>query len=171
MSTTTCNVTLNLKGQEVLSTSEAPGANDESERTFHYSGFQFQKNITDTSTPKIEKTPVEREITLTSGTTTIDLTAAATRASRTIDNTGKKLVALLLKNVSTTNTVTIAPGSSNPYPLFGSGNSVVLQAGETIAKAITGVASGHSAVSGTVKNIDITGTNGEKLQLYFYFGT
>lgn len=167
---------LSLAGQEIFDATEAPSGGSQAARTLAITGRDVSATLDATTTPKVEVSPIVRKVTI-SGTTTIDLTAAAgvslpAAASRTVDASGKKLIALRL-SCPTTNAavVNVAPGGSNPYPLFGSGNDVDVRPGETVVKLINGVASGYPAVSGTAKNIDITGTTNDVIHVEAYFGT
>jgi hypothetical protein len=67
--------------------------------------------------------------------------------------------------------VNVAPGASTPYPLFGTGNDVDVDRGETLGKCFGGIASNKPAVSPTVKNIDVSGTLGDVLYIDLYLGT
>lgn len=176
MSNVSIVANLSLAGAEVFTASEAPTGGSQAARTLAITGQDVSVTLDATTTPKVEVSPVVRKVTI-SGTTTIDLTAAAAvalpaSASRTVDNTGKKLVALRLSCPSTNaGVVNVAPGGSNPYPLFGSGNDVDVRPGETVVKVVNGIASGYPAVSSTVKNVDITGTTNDVIHVEAYFGT
>lgn len=176
MSNVTLNANLSLAGAEVFTAAEAPTGGTQQARTLNITGADVAATLDSTTTPKIEISPVVRKITI-SGTTTIDLTAAAgvalpIAASRTVDATGKKLVAVRL-SCPTTNVgaVNVAPGGSNPYPLFGTGNDVDVKPGQTIIAIVNGVASSYGAVGPTAKNIDVTGTTNDVLNVELYFGT
>lgn len=176
MSNVTLNANLSLAGAEVFTAAEAPTGGTQQARTLNITGADVSTTLDSTTTPKIEVSPVVRKITI-SGTTTIDLTAAAgvalpISASRTVDATGKKLVAVRLScPVTNVGAVNVAPGSSNPYPLFGTGNDLDVKPGQTIIAIVTGVASSYAAVGPTAKNIDVTGTANDVLNVELYFGT
>lgn len=176
MSTVSIVANLALSGQEVFDATEAPSGGSQAARTLSITGRDVSTTLDSTTTPKVEVSPIVRKVTI-SGTTTIDFTAGAgvalpAAASRSVDATGKKLVALRL-SCPTTNAgaVNVAPGAANPYPIFGTGNDVDVKPGETVIKIINGVASSYPAVSGTVKNIDITGTANDVIHVEAYFGT
>lgn len=176
MSNVSIVANLSLAGQEVFDATEAPSGGSQAARTLAITGRDVSTTLDATTTPKVEVSPIVRKVTI-SGTTTIDLTAAAgvalpAAASRTVDTSGKRLVALRL-SCPTTNAgvVNVAPGGSNPYPLFGSGNDIDVRPGETVVKIINGVASGYPVVSGTAKNVDITGTTNDVIHVEAYFGT
>jgi hypothetical protein len=176
MSNTSLVVNLALNGQEAFTAAEAPTGATVASRTVQVTGSNVSATLDSTTTPKVEISPVIRRITI-SGTTTIDLTAAAglslpVAASRTIDATGKKLVAWSIScPITNAGVVNVAPGASNGYALFGSGNDIDISPGETVKGVINGVASGKPAVSASAKNIDITGTNNDVVLIELYFGT
>lgn len=176
MPNTLLTANLALSGSEVFSASEAPTGASAAQRTIAVTGADLSVSLDGSSTPKVESPPIVRRVTI-SGTTTIDLTAAAgvslpLAASRTVDATGKRLVAMRL-SCPTTNAgaVNVAPGASNGYALLGSGNDVDVRPGETLIAITSGVASGKPVVSGSAKNIDITGTTNDVILVELYFGT
>ena len=176
MPNTLLTANLALSGSEVFSAAEAPTGASAAQRTIAVTGADLSTTLDASSTPKVESPPIVRRVTI-SGTTTIDLTAAAgvalpLAASRTVDATGKKLVAMRLSCPATNSgAVNVAPGASNGYALLGSGNDVDVRPGETLIAITSGVASGKPAVSSTVKNIDITGTTNDVILVELYFGT
>lgn len=173
MSDTVLNYAQHMNAVETLTTTEMPGAANIDERRRSFSGLNRQGQLKSDSTPKLEKPPAYQKITI-SGTTTIDLTAvpaARDPTNVTVDMTDKKLIGLQIEAAAANSgNVTVAPGSSNPYPLFGSGNSIIVVPGELITKTIKGAASGHPAVSGTVKTIDVTGTSSDVVEIGLFFG-
>lgn len=176
MSNVSLVANLALSGSEVFDATEAPTGGSQASRTLAITGRDISATLDATTTPKVEVSPVVRKITI-SGTTTIDLTAAAgvalpIAAARTIDNTGKKLVAFRF-SCPTTNAaaVNIAPGASNPYPFAGTANDVDVKPGQTLIGVVNGVASSFPAVSSTVKTLDITGTTNDVVHVELYFGT
>lgn len=176
MSNKTLRVDLSLTASEAFTSQEAPTGLTQADRTVVIRGADVSTVIDATTTPKIEASPIVRTITI-SGTTTIDLTAAAgvvipASASRTIDASTKKLIAFRF-SCPTTNqaAVNVAPGSADPYAIFGSGNDVDVRPGWTIPGVLNGANPSHAAVSSTAKNIDITGTTGDKITIELYFGS
>ncbi len=176
MSNVSLTANLSLAGAEVFTAAEAPTGGTQQARTLTITGADVSTTIDSTTTPRIELSPIVRTITI-SGTTTVDLTAAAgvalpIAASRTIDATGKKLVAVRLSCPSTNvASVNVAPGASNPYPIFGTGNDVDVKPGQTLIALINGVASSYVAVGPTAKTLDVTGTTNDVLNVELYFGT
>lgn len=176
MSNTSLVANLSLAGSEVFTAAEAPSGANASARTITVTGPDIAATLDSTTTPKIEVPPIVRKVTI-SGTVTIDFTAAQgvalpAAATRTLDHSGKKLVAMRLScPVTNAAVINVAPGGSNPYPLFGTANDIDVKPGQTIIMIMTGIASSYGAVSGTVKTLDFTGTNNDVIQCEFYFGT
>lgn len=109
----------------------------------------------------------------TDGADTIDLTAVQTALDAAADMTGKKVVAAIFRCPSTNaDPINIAPGASNPYLLFGSGNDVTIPPGMVVALAPEeDVASPFAAVSGSAKTLDVTGTATDVLKFQILLGT
>ena len=177
MSATKLDVTILFSGREVFDTTEVPFASTEQQRTLNMGASSLSTSYGATTTPKTDKSPISQKITLGGSPTTLDLTAIAgtaipSAATRMLDMTGAKLVAIQLTAPATNfAAVNVAPGGANPYPPFGAGNDIDVAPGETIGSAVAGIASSKPAVSGTVKNITISGTSGDVLNVDMYFGT
>jgi len=167
--TISASLLLQITGKETLGTDDHPGGSSTNDRTLAHNAFNASATFSATSTPTGQRI-VEIEITLGAGTTTIDLTSAPKSAGRTEDLTGFKAVAGLLTAPRTNSgDVTVAPGASNPYPLFGTGNSVAVPAGRTMAFGDTEQAN-LAAVSSSAKTIDVSGTSGDILRLMLVMG-
>lgn len=181
MSTTTASINIQMSASEELTTAEQPNATSAAERTLKCNALNYNASLSANSTPKVDISPIYRRC--ATGATalfTIDLTAAPGLKSpdsvtRSIDLTGKKLKHLMIKAGSANNAAgyLIAPGSANPYPLFGTAKSILLLPGEEIALACgAGVESQKAAVAAGVKNIDLTpGGTGDILEIAMAFGT
>lgn len=163
------SATLAMTVKEVLTAAEMPTANSEDERTLDHSKLNKSETIDESSSPRPEEA-VATEITIGAGTTTIDLTSAPLSASRTADLTGEKCLGYLIKvDDSAAGDVTIAPGSSNPYNLDKGGNDIVLGPGEIAQRWMPD--GNRAAVSATVKNIDVSGTENDKVSILAIFGS
>lgn len=99
------------------------------------------------------------------GTVDIDLTALPSSQSN-IDGTGKKLQALLINNIAA-GSVNVAPGASNAYSPFGASNDVDIPAGAKMAWLFSETL---ADISGSVKNIRITGTAGHVIEVGILLG-
>ncbi len=177
MSSITAQVNLSVVAAEEFTTTEVPGAGTVSERTLRTGkGNNASLTLNGTSTPAITKPMISLTITI-SGTITLDLTAIAAvaipaTATRMVDLTGAKVVGFTLRAKSTNvAAINVAPGGSHPYPIFGAGNDIDVPKGLQIAGCFRDVASQLPAVSGTVKNIDISGTNADVLYIDLLTGT
>jgi hypothetical protein len=92
------------------------------------------------------------------------------------DANGKRLLAMELWNLAdSTDSITIAPGSADPYPFLGSGNDITINPGMRLTidcRQDDGVAPANRpvAVSATVKNIDVTIAGTSTLRYVFVLG-
>lgn len=180
MSSTSLDLSFRCTGREVFTAAEAPAAGTEQQRTLQTGTNGFSKTLNGSSTPKLDQPLISREITL-GGATTLDLAAIAalalpSAATRTVDLTGKKLKAVLLRSKSTNNAagINIAPGAANPYPMFGAGNDITLYPDAELMMAFraTEPPAGIPAVAAGAKEIDLTpGAAGDVLYIELYFGT
>lgn len=163
MSATYLDIALRLNGREVLTTSEAPSAASEAQRTMAVGNRNYAAALHATSTPKLDKPPVSLVLTL-SAPTTINLAAIAGlalpgTATRTLDLTGARPKAFLFRAGPTNHAagITIEEGAAQPYPLFGAGNVFVLLPGMVVAVGFAAVESTLPAVAAGVRNILFTG--------------
>lgn len=177
MSTKRAQVVFSVLHTEEFTAAEVPSAGSVSERTLRSGkGNDANLSLSESTTPAVNKAAISKTVTI-SGTITIDLTAVAAAAipaaaTRTVDLTGGKLVAFNMRAASANvAAINVAPGASNPYPMFGTGNDLDVKPGEQIAGSFRDVASSKPAVAGAVKTIDISGTNGDILYLDLLFGT
>lgn len=177
MSETTAFVKMSIGSKEVFTAVEAPTANGENERTIQQSNSGVNVTLNSTTTPKVEKPGYITTITIGGSPTTIDLTALAvpvllSSVTRTVDMTGKNLVAFELSTpITNAAAVNVAPAGSNPYPIFGTGNDIDLKKGMFLCGAISGVASTMPDVASDAKGVTFDGTLGDKINVRLYFGT
>ncbi len=134
----------------------------------------YSKSVTldSASTPAADTHPVDLSDTLTGTTKDFDLTAApkATDITSTVDLTGKKLIAYVLTAASANNVagVTFAGNGGNAYDGFG---TIVIKPGETYVWAATeGFAAQRDAVAAGDKDVRITGTIGDVVNILAQFG-
>lgn len=143
----------------------APAANA-SRNYVTLDGYDNTHELTASTTPDADYGDAF-ELTLTAGAVTLDLTAITGPDAGTISYSGKKIRAIKFRAKSTSaGAFTIAKGASNGYTGFGSAFSVTLP-----ANAAGGAwfmfydAGGGTAVSGTVKTLDITGTGTQVIEV------
>lgn len=172
MSTTTLSVQLAMTAREVLSAADAPLSSAENDRDLQINGLNQALSLTSASDPAIEQPPVVQTVTLGGSPTTIDLTAAPLQAGRTEDMTGEKLIGFALRaRDDNAGNMTIKPSASNGYNLFGGGTGlVILGPGQQINSIFVGVNSNLPAVAAGAKNIEISGTSGDVLDVLLFFG-
>lgn len=181
MSDSYVDIGLRMNGREIFTAAEAPAAASEQQRTLLGGRHAFSKTLGPTTTPALSEPLVSQEITIPGGgSVTLDLTAIAAlalpgSATRTVDLTGAKLKALLIRTHADNDDagVNIAPGASNPYPMFGTGNDITLYPDSQLCLAFraTEPPAGIPAVAGAVKTLDITGTEDDVVWIELYFGT
>jgi|GEM_PF-3739990 len=177
MSTTQLTVSLQMSGREVFTTSEAPSATNEDQRTLAAAGNNVQATLKGTTTPKVDQPIVSLAITLDgAGEYVLDLTSAPALAlpagaSRTVDLTGKKLVAYALRaKEDNAADIQIDGSVSNAY-VFLTANTFLLKKGWRQMGAVTSLASEMPAVSSSAKIIHFKGTAADVVYADFYFGT
>lgn len=154
------NPRFSMTANEVLSVDASSSAN------IIHDGFNSSAiTLNGTSTPPL--TMVSYQVyTLTAGAATIDLTAVKGVNDVDQDATGLKVQTLIVYNPSS-NAITISPGASNGYALFGSGNDIEIPPGGRMQfyfkNSTPDVASG-------VKEIDLAGTGTDTIQIGFGLG-
>lgn len=104
---------------------------------------------------------------LVAGAKTIDLTALPGVGGGTVDGTGLKLQAVLIKNPAGNGTLTVTKGASNGYALWGSTYSVQVPPGGSV---LAYFADQLADVSGSAKNIDVAGTGTQSFSYSFLLG-
>lgn len=172
MSSTNATVSIQVLASEVFTASEVASGANEADRTIK-STVKLAATLTSTTTPSVTKPPVYKSL---AATATIDLTAVQAAAmpnsaTRSVDMTGAKVVGAVLKaGAANASAVNIAPGASNPYPLFGTANDIDLKPGMVVAIGLNGVASQLPAVSSTVKNIDVTISGSDTVEILLLLG-
>lgn len=161
------SVHLALGVTEVGSAADFPGASNAQERTISHRNYDMSSTL-DTGTNPDPEAVFSKQYTATA---TLDLTAAPKSGGSTQDLTGMKLVGFLLRApTGNTAAVTVDDGATNPYSLNG-GDPITIQPGATVAMAYeSGKATSHAAVSSTVKNIDITISGSDVLDVTMLFG-
>lgn len=112
----------------------------------------------------------EDTLSLSGGTYTIDLTALASGNLPTKDLTGLKVQFFKFRNRSGNANMTIADGAANGYHIFGDASGqITLPPGMEVLLAAT-AAEGLPDVSGTAKNITITGTGAQSFDVQIVAG-
>lgn len=165
MFTRVVSATVTMGLTAVETPANAPYAST-SGNTITHSGLNVSKTRGATSTPVIDAI-MQGSIVLTAGVATIDLTAGPGLSGATATSlNGKKNLTMLVKaKAANANPITIKFGAANPYTGFGAAFSVTLDPG--LAVEIEGNA---TAVSATVKNLDVVGTAAQGLDIEIIAG-
>jgi hypothetical protein len=127
-----------------------------------YATFNQRKNLSATTTPPVTKVYGEQ---LTSSQA-LDLTNLTRSIGAAVVGTGLKVQLVMLVNLSTTNTVTLADGAGNAYQLQG-GQSALIQPGGIFLEFYNDKL---ADVDATHKNLAITATGGQSYQLLILLG-
>lgn len=177
MSKTNITVQMLATVTETFSAEEQPSSPNESSRKLTVDSLNFQQSLNENSVPKVDKPPVYKRIVIGGGATTINLRAAPCLVSpasvvREVDMNLAKVKVVQIKTPPTNaNPITIAPGGANPYPLFGAGKDIVVGPGRIETFCFAGTESNLPAVGDTVKNIDISGTLNDVVEIMIGLGT
>lgn len=138
-----------------------------SDNTLTYTGLNSSSTINSGTTVPATK-HATYEVTLSSGTATIDLTALTGAAGATVTGSGLKVQAVIFKNKATNaNVISIADGASNGYQLFGNGWLIELPVGAFVMGSLNDAA---PDIGGSAKTIDVVGTGAQVLQVQFVMG-
>lgn len=173
-STNTVDLSIVMNSKEILDEASAPGSPSANDRTIRQTGYGFNQTLNASSTPAMTTNPSVTTLTMTGSAVTVDLTAAVAlaipaSASRTVNFNTKKIIAFqIVPHADNADAVNVAPGASNGYALFGSANDIDLEPGQMIGCVFNGVASTLPTVGSGAKNIDFTGTSGDKVDLLIF---
>lgn len=132
-----------------------------------HDGFNYSATLNADSTPPVTKASYQEHTLDGSGDLTLDLTDLPGVSEVSQNCTGLKVQTLIINNPADNAALTISPGASNPYPLFGTGNDLVVPPGATMAFSFVDQL---ADVSGTVKTIDFAGGNAESFELGICLG-
>lgn len=121
-------------------------------------GLDENYNLDSTTTPAVTMNAAGT-VTLSAGSATLDLTSMTGLDGAARNGSGLKVVALKIKNNST-HSITIVKGASNGFTGFGSSFSMLIPPGATrlFFESVNG-----TAVSGSVKTLDFSGTGTDTL--------
>lgn len=158
MAITRAKVKLALSVTESVPT-DAAGYASTLDNAVTFDGGTLDVTLSPTTTPAATAHAVGKQA-LTAGAATIDLTALTGFNGQAVSLSGLKPRAVLLHNTGA-NAMTIAKGAANGYTGFGSAFSLTIPAG---GKAILYQAANGTAVSGTDKTLDLSGTGTQELK-------
>lgn len=137
------------------------------DNTITINGLNRAEELTASTSVPVTK-EVSGELTLSSGTGTIDLTALTGDNGEAVSFSGLKVQIAKFKNKSTNaNSITIAKGASNGHTGFGANFSLTLPpAGEVTIW----LDEASADVGGSDKTIDVSGTGAQVLQYQLVAG-
>lgn len=140
---------------------------DPADATYTVNGLNTTTTLDGTTTPAVTK-EASLALALSSGSITLDLTAIADANGGTVDGTGLKVQTIKLANPADNNgAITIVPGASNAYNLFGSAFSLTIPVGGEILAYLP---EGTPDIASGAKEIDITGTGTDPLNIQITMG-
>lgn len=132
-----------------------------------HNAWDINEALSATTTPAATKTASFQKA-LSGGAATIDLTALTGTNSAAVDFTGLKVQHARFQNPSTNaNNITVKFGAASAYLLLGAAWSVILAPGMEV------LLRGNNAtpiVSGSLKNIDLSGTASQALNVQLVAG-
>lgn len=128
------------------------------------------------TTPAVDGSPADLSHTLSGGTTKdFDFTAVPTANDVAVnaDQSGKKLVALLVRTPSGNNAagVTLQGNGANAYNLFGASGQITIYPGQSVLYSFVDAAALTPTVAAGAKDIRFTGTDGDSWDAIAIFGT
>lgn len=164
------NLTMAMTAIETLA-ANVDGVNA-SQRDITHSAFNVSPGTKNaTSTPSVSDVSSDT-VALVAGAKTIDFTNLPLVGGGTLNaSTGSlKPVAVLISNpAANTGAITVAKGATNGYTGFGASFSHVIQPGGSVC-SYTAKHANVTAVSGTNKTLDFSGTGTESFNLIIIFG-
>lgn len=165
-------VTVNYKASstvvETLASSDAPASSAANRKVIH-DGYNTTKALSGSTTVPVTKMAAFSQA-LTAGAATIDLTSLNGTGGNTVDGTGLKLQILRVRAPTTnSNPLTLTKGASNGYGLDSGGSAwtKVLDPGQEMLFYGNNLA---PDIAGGVKNIDLSGTGVESVEVMIVMG-
>lgn len=159
----TCQLNTIVTGLQTLDTSLSA---TDSDRTLRWDGINTELTLNASSTPAVTKF-VRMDQALTAGSATIDLTSLTGANDESVTFSGLKVQVAKFKNKSGNAEMTIKFGVANPYNLLGASWTLKLADGAEITIYIP---EGAPDVAGGAKDIDISGTDSEELEVQLFAG-
>ena len=154
---------LQLRCEAVETLQSVPGADAP---TLNNDGFNWNlTQLTTATSPVVDRVSYQEYTIGGGGTVDIDLVALAS-SQGTIVGTGKKMQFIVVNNTAA-HSINVAQGATNAYLLFGSGNDIDMPAGSKFAFYVP---EGLADISSSVRNIRITGTAADVVEVGIWLG-
>ena len=164
--TNVCRYNSAVTGEQTLDTGIASGSSD---KTLKHDDINTAKVLNATSSasqPAVTKMVWINQA-LTAGAATLDLTSLSGTNGATVTFSGLKVCVAKFKNPSGNGPMTVKFGGSNPYNLLGASWTLIIPADSEITVYTN---EGAPDVAGGAKDIDITGTGTEVLEVQLFAG-
>lgn len=140
---------------------------DNADKTLKHSGLNTSLTLNANSVAPATKVASFQQA-LTAGAATIDLRALSGSNGGTVDGNGLKVQVVKLRNLAANaNAITIEPGASNGFNLFGAAFSITLAPGQEITAYLKDQT---PDVDATHKTLDLTGTGTQILEVIVVMG-
>lgn len=159
----TCQLSTIVTGKQTLDTGLTA---TDSDRTLIWDSINTLKTLNASSTPAVTKF-VRFDQALTASTATIDLTSLTGANGESVDFSGLKVQVAKFKNKSGNAAMTIKFGAANPYNLLGASWTLILPDEGEITLYLP---EGTPDVAGGAKDIDLSGTGSEELEVQLFAG-
>jgi len=139
-----------------------------SRRSFDNTDFDTRTALSATTTPAVTKWH-GKEYEFAAGVVILDLQALANEIGDVVDMVGLELQAIMINNLSTTNTITLDSGVANGYVLTGgAAHDIVILPGSTWEHTFNNQLA--QDVDGTHDTLHFIGTNGEDMEIAIVAG-
>lgn len=145
---------------------DAAGYASSNRNSVQFTGGRKEETLTGSTTPAVTTHAVGAQA-LSAGAATIDLRTLTGLNGVAVDLNGLKPRYILLHNTGA-NSMTAAKGASNGYTGLGSAASIEIKAG---CRALIEFGENGTAVSNTVKTLDVTGTGAQVLKYQIVAGS
>ncbi len=159
----TCQLNTIVTGKQTLDTGLTA---TDSDRTLTWDSINRAKTLNADSTPVVTKF-VRIDKALGAGTGTIDLTSMTGANGETVDFSGLKVQVAKFRNKSGNAAITVKFGAANPYNLLGASWTLILADDSEITIYTP---EGAPDVAGGAKDIDLSGTGIEELEVQLFAG-
>lgn len=134
-------------------------------RTVTHNQFNTTKSLNGSSAVPVSEVAAFVQA-LSTGAATVDLTSLTGTNGASVDGTGLKVQALKVKNLGSS-TLTITPGGSNPYEMFGTSGSIEIPAGGEVV--LYGNENAPD-ISSTECEVDLSGSSSEESEWTIVMG-
>ncbi len=160
--------TISVTKQQNITIVETFSGGDAADNTLKFTYLNSEETLTASTTVPVTK-HAEFSQAMTSGAVTLNLVALPGKtADETVVGTGLKVQLAKFTNPSTNaNNITLVPGASSGFNIFGAASSVTLVPGQSVT--FEGK-DGSPDIDSSHRTIDVTGTTTQVIQCVFVLG-